>query len=691
MSQAILQMIQRGAYPQALAALPDFRALRHDPERLYLRTIAHAAVGQGAEAVLCAERGIELEAELPRFRLLLASIVSNDDPVRAQALYTEVIALNPNLPEGHAGLAAIAAQRGHVEQAESLYRTALRASPDHVPTLLGYGRLHADQRSFDEALRLANKVLSRDPTHADAQALAGFALFGKGSDDFARRALDNALAINPGHPLALRTSAQLYYRQNAYDQAFAHAARLLTITPDDQATMLLAVELLLRSGEEAHAQQLLERLVERNPRHERAVLKLADLEANSNPLAAAARLRATARLLPDSPRLWAGQIALLGGQARMDEALAEAQLWTRMAPAEPQAWSQRATLAEFAGQQDEALDAARQGLNLAPGAIDPSLVLARADLAAGRAADGVARLQPLRTQVEGIKRHELERFLGRLLLAAEQPAEALAAFQAAAEAGTLDPYPPALERTVRRPTELPAVAAEGIVAQPPPLWFFVGAQGSGADAVGRFFAAQPDLYLLTDRFSAHPRQDLITERSRWGSLAAGQRLQHARSRYWRYLERLRLPPHLTVVDWLPQLDVRMYDVLRHLFPHARFVLVQRDPRDALVQAIVAASGGPQFADPGRLADAIGAQHRHLAQVMTTKGATAVQSLGFEDLQRDAETALKRLALMLGREGWKLPGALARQLVERGGVPRYLPSGCWQQFRELLAAALARLS
>lgn len=690
MSQAILQMIQRGAFPQALAALPEFRALRNDPDRLYLRAIAHAGLGHGHEAVQCAERGIALEPEQPRFRLLLASIVGPFDPQRAQALYTEVIALNPNLPEGHGGLAAIAAQRGQVQQAESLFRTALRANPEHVPTLLGYARLHADNRSFDEALRLANRVLSREPAQADAQALAGMALFGKGNDDFARRALDNALAIAPSHPVALRTSAQLAYRQQNYELAWQHAARLLELVPDDQATLLLAVELLLRSNQDDQARRLLARLVELNPQHERAVLKLADLEAQVDPRAAAARLRNTARLLPESPRLWAGELALLGGQGRLEEALEEARLWTRMAAAEPQAWSQRAVLSEYQGHYDEALDAANQALKLQADAIDAQLVLARADLRAGRPDDGLLRLDPLVERVEGLKRHELQRYRGRMQLAAGRPEPALAAFRAAAEAATLDPFPAALDRKAVRPVDLPALPPDNISATPPGLWFFVGAQGSGADALGRFFGAQPDLYLLTDRFSAQPRADLITERSRWSSLAQGQRLPHGRSRYWRYLERLQVPAHLTMVDWLPQLDVRMFDVLRHLFPHARFVLVQRDPRDCLVQALSQASGGPQFADPGRLAEAIGAQHRHLAQIMTTKGVSMVSSIGFESLLRDPEIALKRLALQLGRESWKRPEALGRQLHERGGIERYLASGCWETFRDLLGEPLAQL-
>lgn len=684
MSQAIREMIQRGAFPQALAALPDYRALRNDPDRLYLRALAHAALGELQPAQQCAERGVELEPDAPRFLLLLASVLGQVDPQRAQSLYTEVVAQNPNLPEGHAGLAAIAARRGHAEQAQSLFRTALRANAEHVPTLLGYARLLTDLSRHDEALQYLNRVLARDPSNPDAQALAGRAMMGRGSDDFARRALDNALGLAPRHALALRTSAQLHFKQGNFELAWVQSTQLLQVQPDDQIGLLLAAELLLRSGEQQQAGQVLARLVQINPRHERALLKLADLEAQHDPMQAARRLQASTRLMPNAAKLWGAELALLGGQGQMPAALAEARAWTTLVPEEAMAWNQLAALAEFGECFDEGVAAAERALELSPGQIDSSLVLARAALRRGEPQAALTRLDPLRSRIDGVKRNELERFRGRALLAAGDPVAALDAFHAAASAAALDPHPPALERTPQRATELKVEAADGRE-----IWFLVGAQGSGVDAIGRFFAAQDDCYLLSDRFGPEPRHDLLTERSRWPQLARGARLELARSKYWRGIERLRIPSQLQIVDWLPQLDARMFDVLRVLLPQARFIVVQRDPRDALMQAIAAASAGPAFADPLQLAAAIGAQTRHFAAMLGTHGAR-VHSLGFEDVQEAAGPALQRLAAQLGRAPFGAIEAIERGLRERGGLAKYLPGESWKPVEDRLAGALSEL-
>lgn len=686
MSAAIRQLLQQGAFEQVLSALPDFRVLRNDAERLHLRAVAHAAVGEHGEAVRCAERGTELEPDEPRFHLLLASLIQVDDPQRARGLYVHVISLNPNLPDAHAGLGLLAAQRGELEQAESQFRTALRAQADHTQTLLTYGRWLLTLKRVDEALALFNQVLRREPQNPDALALAGRVLTSKGNLQTARKALDTALAIFPQHAESLLFSAQLRLHTEDLEAASVEVGRLLQLRPNDQGVLLLGSEIALRGGAQQVAVQLLTRLVQLSPRHEQAILKLADLYMIDNPGAAAGLLARSAQLLPESDRIWLTLLSVLRRNGAHVEAQAQAQQWTRLAPTQAQAWAHLAFTAEFLDQHKEASAAAEQALQLDPGSIEAGLVMARVGLREHHPARALAHLDAMQNVPDsGAVLHEVQRLRARAFHELGQLEDALTAGRSAAAAGTLDPMPAALGRSVSRSDTLPAVEEVAHV----PLWFLVGTPGSGVDALGRFLAAQPDCLVLTDRFGQSPRLDVVNDSARWlGGQNAGP-LAVARSRYLRGMERMRVPAGVAVFDWLPQLDVRAFDVLRVLLPRARFLIVQRDPRDALLHGVLQAANGPDFADPLALAEAIGAQTVHLAQILATHGAPLV-SLGFEQLQSNSEAALEQLATAMGRTAFVNPAALGKVMQERGGYPRYLPSGAWSGMAEPLAEAFKQL-
>lgn len=685
MSLAIRQLIQQGAFDQALAALPDFRVLRNDAERLYLRGISHAALNQQAEALRCAERGVELEPDEVRFHMLLASLLMGSDPERARQTFVQVISLNPNLPEAHAGLGHLAAQRGAIEQAESQYRTALRAQADHAPTLLAYARLLLANKRIDEGLALVNQVLRREPHHPDAQALAGRALMVKGNLEFARKALDNALAIAPEHADALLYSAQLRLRESQPLPGLEEIGRLLRLRPRDAGVLLLGSEIALQAQDEVTAMALLTRLVQAHPRHELGVLKLADLMALKNSGAAAGILARHARGMPESSHLWRALINLLRDNGALHEALAQAQAWTEASPQTVDGWNQRALLAEYFEDFEQANDAARRAVRLDPLAPEATLVLARTALRERRPGEALAALESLVLPAAGAQRHEAERARGRALLDLGRIEAALQAYRAAAEAGTLDPMPAALPREVERPTAVPTMEA----ARHPPLWFLVGAPGSGVEALGRFLAAQPDAHVLTDRYSRKPRRDWLGDPASWSALLQGKGLESARKRYLRSLIRLELRPGQALYDWLPQLDVRAFDLLRVMLPEARFLVVQRDPRDALLHAVTQAAAGPDFADPQTIATAIAHQTIHFAQILATHGAPVV-SMGFEQLQASPRNALERLALAMHRDSFQQPQALDLTLRERGGLDRYLPAGSWSGFANALAPAIQRL-
>ena len=145
-----------------------------------------------------------------------------------------------------------------------------------------------------------------------------------------------------------------------------------------------------------------------------------------------------------------------------------------------------------------------------------------------------------------------------------------------------------------------------------------------------------------------------------------------------------------IVDWLPRWDAHLLALVRRAFPGTRLVIVERDPRDALINwlAFGWARGFP-CARSGRVSAWLGRarEHLHYADALDEPRRLVVAA---DALLDDPVANGGELARFLGLRTLE-PGAnLAAMAHGLGGLPVRFPRGHWQRYGEALAEPFASL-
>ena len=166
-------------------------------------------------------------------------------------------------------------------------------------------------------------------------------------------------------------------------------------------------------------------------------------------------------------------------------------------------------------------------------------------------------------------------------------------------------------------------------------------------------------------------------------------LEHIRSRYLKALRRMAPNTPLTmVIDWLPMLDVRQYQVLRAALPEARWLHVERDPRDAFLGALIFGASLLPMKNIAESSSLFKQHALHLAKVSQLHG-PADFIFNFEQ----GKTEVARLSKWLSAIDGITPPDAARWLTATqglGGLPAYFPAQRWQAFEAPLGSALKNL-
>lgn len=676
MSEIIRQHLAKREFAAALKLLPVDGKLAKDAERQNWRGVALAGMGRADEARKHFELAIELAPDEANYRLNLAILLSSSDPTRAELLFKESASLNPNNPTAHLALGQIAASRGDAAHAESLFRTALRAKPELPSSYFGLGHLQIERGQIDDAINTINKGLVLNPRDPDGQLALARAFFARGSRDFARQALSNALALDGSHPGALLIGTRLALNEGRVGEADGLIKRLRRQRPTDPEVISLDADVARAIGDSARAQLALERLLELDPSQLSVILKLAAIVSEKAPLAAADLMAARAPAVSDKRALWVRAVQLAANHD-LDHAYRLAKQFAQQEPNDALAWNHVTALAELKRELEQAKMAAERALELDPNLAQAKLVLARAALRYKEPAVALERLNELLSNSSELhlsQRLDALRHKGRAALLLKDASGALESWLAAAALLQL-PLPPALPMD---PVRFP-VATE-LAEKHPSILFLVGAS---SELLAGYFDEDPRFFLLRDRMLGEPRRDLLSERARLDQAFSASELLHVRKRYLDRIKRVGSSDQV-LVDWLPELDVRAYDVLRAVLPNARFALLERDAGDALIDALAQTIPIAGMGNPTALAKGLKAQRQHFNAIKNSEGPWLV--LDFEQWRSDPDAAIKSLAETLALADTQTKLGTAPQF-DVGGLPRYLPPGLWRAFDSIMPEAL----
>ncbi|MCU0755279.1 MAG: tetratricopeptide repeat protein [Xanthomonadales bacterium] len=648
-----------------------------------LRALALAHGGDYAAARTELEALLARVPDDARAQLILAQVLLQLAPELAAERFATAAQLDPNLGLAHVGRADTELRRGDLREAESLYRTALRADTQLLPALIGLCQVLSLSGRHEEAVKIGHQAVQAGPESALALTAYGRALAGNGNAAFAEQAFRRALEVQADY---LPAEHQLLMMDMAAGRIGAAARRLDSLLgkyPQDPQLLELKGDLLRLVGQHDAARLHYEHALATVPGNLALFEKLiAHLFAMGQQDEGLQRLADAARAQPRATPFWHGWLSALLKFGRPQEALATVLEWQQVAAESVDPQIYETAVREFTGDLKGAAQSALTVVERAPGQPLAVGILIREAL--GRR-DGRAALRWLttldRSHLDPAQQHRLLVWEGCAHdLIAERP-QAMHAWQRAVALVKNDPLPRLSSMPTPHSPQSASIAEGGAE-----VIYLVGLPGSGTAPLANLLHAIADVGVLTDRLQAPGyRQDFLTH-AEPGLLdmdLATHELAHHAGNVQR-LRRQLAGTAIHLVDWLAELDLRVFQRIAAAEPDARWIIVQRDPRDCLLQLFAVGSGG--LGAPITAADRLARQQAHLAAILALKY-PKVRALNFDALQRDPNSVLKTLSDWLGLA---LPAELWPELLkEGGGYPVYLPPQHWVAYVPELREAFGR--
>jgi len=691
----IIELHRAGRLAEAEAGYRELLTVNpEDPEVLHLLGILRGQAGDSEEGLRLVQRAIEHDPQHDVFQHTLGEMQLHAGRLdEAEAAYLRAKELNPNLTSAHSGLGQIAFLRGDLEAAERHFRIALRADENDAQSLAGLGNIHISRGELRRASAHLTRAAELVPNDALIQGSLANVMLALNTPDFAIQAANNALALKPDYAMARQVLGNALLAKGDTQGARA-AFEALLAQGEPVAPAHLGLGDVARAQQQhdeaiAHYQQALQHQPELHP----AAIRRADsLGRSGRAEQAITELRERAQRYPDAPYVKVALASMLSQRGRHAEALP---VWREAAALLPDNMNVQANLAlalDSIGEHEEAAEQAGR----VTGAPRPALVLVRARAAwsggeSQRALDALHSLD----EAQWSERPELARrrwkLSGLAHDALRQWNEAVADFRRALwpDASAL-PEMPELDEVSR--ARLRERAADPVLQESriePPI-LLTGLPGSGTARLAALLDDQPGLAVRRDRFGA--AADFLSTGFEEKLLQPLNQTDLAllQSRYLRALARAGLREGVRVIDWLPYLDARVLPALKRALPGVRVVLVQCDPRDAVLNWMAfGANAKLPMRDP-------------LESALWTKACLGHQALAAELLpscEVDADAVLadpqgaqgKALAGFLGLEQLE-PGPLTRAAEKnRRGMPVSFEPGHAQHYRDALAEAFAALA
>lgn len=603
------------------------------------------------------------------------------DVAAARELAESAIRLDPNLFGAHNLLGQIALNEGDVTKAEERYRTALRVKEDDPQSLIGLGNALLVRGDAAGALKFMTRAVDLGPDDAFAQYALGRAFRANGNVAFAERALENALHLRRELHSARHLLGQLLIEQGRPQDAEAQFA-VLGEVPEFRAVAFAGL------GDAARGQGKFVLAADRY----RASLAV----DSQQPLVVQALAWCLSQLGRDDEAfdVYTRHLAQFPGDRLILGSLADAHLmrgrtetahalWGEVIERYPDdafAAQRLALLCERHGEFADALAYAGRAESTFPDDAELCFLRVRAALRERRDDEALTLLDALPNEtLSAANRRAVAHYSGLIRDRTGEFSAAVDHWRASqrdliSTVHMQEPPPSAPAARLAEPMPAPGVAS--------PI-FLLGLPGSQVERVAALLTQQDGVRLLRDRALAPMRQDEFSTPD-FAAYIAGLSADEATARRARYdaeIVRLGGAPDQMLIDWLPRWDARFLPLIRSAFPGAMLIVVERDPRDELLNWLAFGwlEGFP-LSDPAAGAVWLAKARRHLA---------AADGSGLRVLHVDADSLLAdparhggELASALGLSAL-LPGLAQRGL---GGLTLGLPAGRWQVYREVLGAA-----
>lgn len=348
----------------------------------------------------------------------------------AQALYHEILALDPEHPGALYLLGGIAYQHGEYEQARTLVERALVEAPDDPDALHLLASIALRQRDAERGLEFAERALALHPAYAQAHHTRAELLRALGRGDEAVAGWRRALELDPQLAEAHCQLGLLLGQQGRTAEAIACHRQALALQPRLVAAQHGLGEILHAQGDHAGAIECFRKALAVAPDHVpthgmlgNALRAIGDFE---NAAACYRRVIALQRGQALAHNCLGLALRALG---RAEEAATSYRNAVAAQPDYAEALSNLGVVLHELGRLDEAVECYRRAAALRPDAAEIHANLANALLPLGAADEAIARYRRALELKPDLP--QLHNYLGRALKQQQHHAEAADCFRRA--------------------------------------------------------------------------------------------------------------------------------------------------------------------------------------------------------------------------------------------------------------------
>jgi predicted O-linked N-acetylglucosamine transferase (SPINDLY family) len=286
----------------------------------------------------------------------------------AEALYRQILAVQPNHAEALHFLGVIAHQAGRSDLAAEWIGQSVKVNPSNAIALANLGEVYRSLGRLDEAIMVLRQSLQWKPQQLDACLKLGNALAQRGGLDEAVSVLQDALRLHPNSAEAYGSLGIALAAQGRIDEAVVAYRNALHLWPDFPEALSNLGAALSERGQFDEAVAACRRALQQRPQFVQARTNLGNVLCEQGRLdEAVTELRGALQLCPNSALAHFNLGNALRRQGAVDEAIGAYRSALQFHPDDFETWSNLGSTLRDRGELDEALAAYRRALELRPG------------------------------------------------------------------------------------------------------------------------------------------------------------------------------------------------------------------------------------------------------------------------------------------------------------------------------------
>jgi len=171
-------------------------------------------------------------------------LVNDEKYAEAEAIFKEILAETPNVPEAHQNLAYVYAKQGKWAEAEASYLKALELRPDDNSFKAGLAAIYMQTGREDEAEALMSQAAEANPEDASAHFNRGIYLANTGKLEEAISEFENVLRLDPTNATAQFHIGTLLVGLGKTPEAVEHLEKYLSMNPTNKENVATAQALI---------------------------------------------------------------------------------------------------------------------------------------------------------------------------------------------------------------------------------------------------------------------------------------------------------------------------------------------------------------------------------------------------------------------------------------------------------------